>query len=135
MSEILENRFMKIITTFFAVIFFCLMCVSVSNAQMNNSADKPKDRPLQIKSKQRIDSSVFSRCFEGKRNTGIRAAVRVTFHSSGKVTEVEIAEPSGCESFDKEALRLARKIKFKPAVKDGVPITVVKTTEYGAYIY
>jgi TonB family protein len=46
-----------------------------------------------------------------------------------------IAEPSGCESFDKEALRLARKIKFKPAVKDGVPITVVKTTEYGAYIY
>lgn len=126
---------MKIIKTSLLLIFFCGMCVFGANAQSSSSTENSQDRPLKIKSKQRIDSSVFSRCFEGKRNTGIRASVKATFHSSGKVTEVEIAESSGCEYFDKEALRLAKKIKFKPAVKDGVPITVVKTTEYGAYIY
>lgn len=127
---------MKFITITITILIFCF--ASGANAQTNsssNSSNKPQDRPLEIKSKPRIDPNVFNRCFEGERNTGIKAKVKVTFHSSGKVTEVEIAESSGCEYFDKEALRIAKKIKFKPAIKDGEPITVVKITEYGAYIY
>jgi TonB family protein len=123
---------MKTISNLLIILFLCFAFAVSSNAQTSNNQ---QDRPLKIKSKPQISPSVFSRCLEGKRNTGIRALVKVTFHSSGKVTEVEIEESSGCEHFDKEALRIAKKLKFKPAIKDGEPITVVKTTEYGAYIH
>jgi TonB family protein len=114
---------MKIITTFFAVLVFCLMIVSVSNAQTNNSADKPKDRPLKIKSKPRVS---LGDCRESQGTTRIRA----TFDKSGKITAVEMIVSSGCESFDKNALRAAKGIKFQPEIKNGELITVSKQVEY-----
>lgn len=63
----------------------------------------------------------------------VRSAVvrlRVTFHESGKITEAAITLPSGCEFFDREALKAARKIKFRPARKNGKGITVTKNVDY-----
>jgi TonB family protein len=59
--------------------------------------------------------------------------IKVTFHSSGKVTMAEIAESSGCKFFDKETLRVARKIKFNPEIKNGEAATVIKTIEYNYF--
>ncbi len=56
--------------------------------------------------------------------------LRVTFHSSGEITDIQVIEDSGCEYFNNEAVRVAEKVKFNPAIKDGEPITVTKTMEY-----
>lgn len=114
---------MKIITTFFAILFFSLMCISVSNAQTNKSADKLKDRPLEIKSKPRVS---LGDCRQSEGITRLRA----TFDKSEKITIIELLISSGCESFDKNALRAAKGIKFKPEIKNGEPITVTKQLEY-----
>ena len=114
---------MRIITTFFAGLVFCLLCVSVSNAQTNKSADKLKDRPLEIKSKPRVS---LGDCRQSEGITRLRA----TFDKSEKITIIELLISSGCESFDKNALRAAKGIKFKTEIKDGEPITVTKQLEY-----
>ena len=45
------------------------------------------------------------------------AVLKVVLHRSGTVSEVKLIKGSGC-SFDKDAIRVARKIKFEPALKD-----------------
>jgi len=94
-----------------------------------------EDRPMKIISKSPPDPRSAQGCTENERSAGLAARLRVTFHSSGKVTDAEVAVSSGCVAFDDETLRVARKIKFRPAVKDGVAVTVVKQVEYSYYRY
>ena len=54
----------------------------------------------------------------------------VTFHYSGKVTDVKIKEESGCGAFDKNALKAAKKIKFRQETQNGKDITLIKTVQY-----
>src|SRR5687768_2662862 len=63
------------------------------------------------------------------------ALVRVTFHSSGTVSDVELRQSSGCYAFDQSALEVARRIEFEPEMKDGEAVTVVKMVEYSYRIY
>ncbi len=70
-----------------------------------------------------------SRVRECGRDSGV-VQLSVVFHKSGKVTEVEIVTSSGCEFFDRAALKAAKAIKFKPARQDGNNITVTKRVEY-----
>jgi TonB family protein len=58
------------------------------------------------------------------------ARLKVTFDKSGKVTNVDVARPSGCSAFDRNAVKAAKKIKFEPAIKNGEAITMVKQVEY-----
>jgi TonB family protein len=51
-------------------------------------------------------------------------------HETGKVTEVEVAEKSICDAFDKSAMKAARKIKFTPAREGGVAVSKYVTIEY-----
>ncbi|MBC8030166.1 MAG: energy transducer TonB [Pyrinomonadaceae bacterium] len=59
----------------------------------------------------------------------LRAVLRVVLHKSGIVTGVTLVKGSGC-SFDKEAIRVARSIKFEPAKKDGQPVSQYLQVEY-----
>jgi TonB family protein len=54
----------------------------------------------------------------------------VTFHSSAKVTGVEVVSTSGCEYFDRASVEAAMKIKFQPAIKNGEAQTTVKAVQY-----
>lgn len=63
------------------------------------------------------------------------ALVRVTFHSSGTVSDVELRQSSGCNTFDQNALDAARRIEFEPEMKDGKAVTVFKMIEYSYRIY
>jgi TonB family protein len=56
--------------------------------------------------------------------------LRVTFDKSAKITEAVIVQSSGCQDFDNNAIKAARGIKFKPAIKDGEEATVTKPVEY-----
>lgn len=122
---------MKLITITIAILLFCAAFASGANAQSNNSSNssnKQQDRPLEIKHKPRVE---LGNC---QQRSGV-TRLRVTFDKSAKVTNVEIASSSGCESFDRKAIEAAKKIKFKPAIKDGEPITVVRQIEYAFTIY
>lgn len=60
--------------------------------------------------------------------------LRVTFLASGKVGEVTLV--SGLtDELNQQAIEAARKIKFEPAKKNGVAVTVTKTVEYSFSLY
>ena len=130
---------MKIyLSIFFSVVILTFLFNFSANAQIDsksNKNEKQQDRPLKIKSVTPPDRSLFGRCFEDKRNAQLQIEVKVTFHSSGKVTDAEIVKASGCGYFDKECLRIVKKIKFNPEIKNGEAITIIKPMRYNAYIY
>lgn len=120
------------ITNTLSVIFLTLFFIFTVNAQDNSG--KNQDKPVEIKSKPRISKSVIGKCLSDQRNATVKVRLRVTFHSSGEITELQIVEPSGCEFLDKEALRVAKKIKFNPEIKNGEAVTVSKNLEYAASV-
>lgn len=61
--------------------------------------------------------------------------LRATFDKSAKVTDVVVTQSSGCEAFDKNAIRAARGIKFKPATKNGEAVSISKPLEYQFKIF
>jgi TonB family protein len=116
----------------FTVFFFALAFVVASNAQQipPASGDKQKnpaqekDRPLQIEHKP------FAKTGNCPNKSRGLTRLRVTFDKSAKVTNAEIVISSGCDDFDRAAVRAASAIKFKPAIKNGEPVTVSKLMEY-----
>ena len=120
-----------------AILFFIGIFGSSVNAQEttdpNNSdikSQKPDyDRNIVVKKKPQ--PIVPHSCSQ---TSGI-TQVRATFDKSGSITEVELIASSGCDGFDQNAVKAAKKIKFKPATKDGEPITVKKTIEYAFSLY
>lgn len=125
---------MKInLTNLFSVLFLSLLFVFPANGQTENKNNNQQtDRPLKINSRPRPE--LPRKCFEGKPNAYLKVRLKATFHSSGDITDIEIAESSGCDAFDKECIRVSKKIKFKPAIKNGELVTVTKTIEYSASI-
>ena len=125
--------------------FLALMCFAAvnSNAQTDDKSDKSEkvsqkqteDKPVKITAKPGISADVFNKCLKDSRNKAITVVLKVTFHSSGKITDVVIFQDSGCQYFNDEAIKAAKKIKFKAAVKNGEPITVTKTVSYQTGIY
>lgn len=59
----------------------------------------------------------------------VRAKVRAVLHKSGKVTEVIVTEPSGC-SYDREVIKVVKKLNCSPAMKDGRPVSQYSEIEY-----
>jgi len=111
--------------------------VGVANGQTKNdssikatkeNAAQVEDQELRIIKKPRASGRS---CSEDKATVRLKVA----FHSSGKVTNVEIIESSGCKNFNNNAVKAAQKIKFKPAVKNGEAITIVRTVEYVYQLY
>jgi len=116
------------------VILICgLMFVVKSNAQTKDSSDsfgnqtkkQTSDKPIKI----------IKKMFSGLRSTSCTessgvVSVRAIFDKSAKITNTEIVKSSGCDEFDRNALIIAKKIKFEPAIKDGEPVTVMKVIQY-----
>ena len=51
------------------------------------------------------------------------ASLGAVLRKSGKVTEAEILKDSGCRSYDEDALRVVRNVRFNPALKDDRPVS------------
>jgi|GEM_PF-3522657 len=58
------------------------------------------------------------------------ARVLVILHKSGKVSDVKFLIASECQRFNENSLDSAKKIKFKPALKDGQPVSVSVMVEF-----
>lgn len=118
---------MKLFGLIYTILLLTFMVAYESRGQTNTSPDssaiQEKDRPLKISKKPKPASGGCSR-------SSAMARLRVTFDKSGKVSTVEIARPSGCDEFDQNAIKAAKKIKFEPAIKNGDAVTVVRQVEY-----
>lgn len=117
---------MKMMHRIFTILLFSGFAVN-SYGQTNDLvkfSERQKDKSLKILKKPTATGSLS--CPKGL------AVVKlsVTFHSSGKVTEVAVSESSTCAAFDKKAVKAAKKIQFEPEIKDGSPVTVVKFVQY-----
>lgn len=119
---------MKRVFLLFVVLFlggmFAANGKEQSNDQPSPSENQSVNSPLKIKKK---PSARAQGC--DRQSSGV-IRVKVTFDKSGVVTKVVRISGSGCGRFDDEAIRAAKKIKFEPATKDGVAVTVVRTLEY-----
>ncbi|HEX8368357.1 MAG TPA: energy transducer TonB [Pyrinomonadaceae bacterium] len=122
----------KFCKSLFAVFFFALVFVVASNAQQTppdstgkqKTATQEKDRPLEIEHKP------FAKTGNCPHQSRGLTRLRVTFDKSAKVTNAKIVISSGCDDFDREAVKAAGGIRFKPAIKNGEPVTVSKLIEY-----
>lgn len=122
----------KIILIFFAVLLFSFSFIVVSGGQTTNSSsqdgkqdskNQQPDQQVKIKSKPRVE---IGNCEQA---VGM-VRLKVTFDQSAEITNVETVKSSDCDSFDRAAIKAAKEIKFKPAVKDGQPITITLNIEY-----
>lgn len=124
---------MKLKNVIFVMLIGGLMCVIESNAQTtispgssgNQTTQSMPDKPLKI----------IKKMFSGLRSSGCAepsgiVSVRATFDKSAKITETELVKSSGCDEFDRNALIIAKKIKFEPAIKNGEAITTTKIIQY-----
>jgi TonB family protein len=66
--------------------------------------------------------------------SGKKVVLRVTFGANGQIGAISVI--SGLpEGLTEEAIEAAKKIKFKPARRGGVPYSVTKPVEYELWIY
>ena len=130
-----HQQIMKKTLIILAILFFAAIFVGSVNAQSVNNSNKIEtvqkqdyDQNIQIIKKPQPRFSRDCEQFSG------RTRILVTFDKSEKVTNVEIVSTSGCFGFDQNALRAAKSIKFKAAMKNGEPVTVKKQVEYSYMI-
>ncbi len=87
-----------------------------------------KEVDVKAKIKQTTDAPQPGRdCFEFDYPRVV--VLKVVLHKSGIVSDVTLIKKSGC-SYDKDAIRVARKIKFEPAKKDGQDVSQYLTVQY-----
>jgi TonB family protein len=129
--------------------FLCLICACVFGAAQDSTA-KPTPSPgngsgdanlstpskpanlkgVRILSKPRADYTQPARINE------VEGAVRlrVMFLASGEIGEV-IPLSGLAYGLTEQAMAAARQIRFEPATRDGIAVSVIKIVEYSFYIY
>jgi len=65
---------------------------------------------------------------------GARIRLRVVLHKSGTVTAIKTIKSASC-SLDEKAIKTVHKIKFTPAIKNGVAVSQYMTMEFGIHKY
>ncbi len=115
----------KNIAAFFltALLFFAFVFSTDARTNIANRFDQTNTTKLKIVKKP------IPRAGKCSQSSGL-AVVRVTFDKSGVISSAEIFKSSGCDNFDKNALKSARAIEFEPQVENGEAVTVSKQVEY-----
>lgn len=90
----------------------------------------PSKIPLKILSKPKAAYTDSAR----KRNVNGTVRLLVAFDASGKIGPILVAKALD-EDLDGQAIRAARSMTFKPATKNGVPYSTIRTVEYSFQIY
>lgn len=105
-----------------------------AQAQTNGDPE-PKgkgDQPLKILKREPI-GSVLGRCRDI--SNGSFVSLRVEFLDVGRIGKVSIGRVTGCDYFDTEAIKAAKRIKFRPQVKAGKPVTTTRRVDYSVSGY
>ena len=59
----------------------------------------------------------------------VGVSLQVVLRKSGKVTDITVLKSSGC-SYDREAIKAVKKLKFVAAIKSGQPVSQRSNIEY-----
>ena len=59
----------------------------------------------------------------------VGVSLKVVLRKSGKVTDITVVKSSGC-SYDREAIKAVKKLKFDAAIKSGQPVSQLTHIEY-----
>ena len=65
-----------------------------------------------------------------RRRVRLLVIVSAVLRKSGKVSEPELVRGSGCNSYDRDAIRAVSNVKFNPALKDNRPVSQFLRFEY-----
>ena len=85
------------------------------------------DEKAYIKSKPGVAGTPEDyRCLNSEGTVRLRGVMR----KSGRVTDVTLVRTSGCPGFDEGAMQALRKVVFRPAKKDGRPVSQLANFEY-----
>lgn len=100
-----------------------------SDNDVRETLDQDRTK-LRIVSKPRPQYTDLAR----QNNTQGTVVLRVTFLASGNIGSVNTVKelPDG---LTEEAIEAARRIKFKPVIKDGQPVSITRSVEYTFSIY
>ena len=100
------------------------------DASLPESPDDGTVTPLKILTKPRPGYT------DSARQRGVQGTIllRVVFDAFGRIGPILVTRSLDSD-LDRQAVLAARKIRFTPATKNGLPITVVKQIEYSFAIY
>ena len=99
------------------------------NSEVSGSTKSSRfDSPLEILDKPRASYPTGGGCFQGK------VVLKVTFSDTGKIGAISVISGLG-NGATENALEAAKQIKFKPAIKNGKPVSVTKPVEYVFTLY
>ena len=125
----IESGLLLLAIIVFSVVASASSTYAQSPDNSNQARQNSQDKPLKIKKKPHASPRGCDDIGSG------RVILKITFDKSAKVTKVVPVRRSGCQRFDESAVDAAKKIRFEPAIKNGEPVTVVKTVEYSFSIY
>lgn len=118
---------MHLVVMLVSSLCLCTVGASIRNGQ---SVDDKVYTPDQVDVKARIKNKTEnipkqpSDC-----PAKLQVSLRIVLRKSGSVTDITIVKSSGC-SYDQEAVKTARKLKFDPAVKAGQQVSQYLNFEY-----
>jgi len=131
----------KLLAVMTLILVACLM--PAHQALAVTQLDKPEEsgddrvyRPDEVDEKAVIDrkSLDYPSSMGCKGATG-RALVLTVLRKTGQVTDAVLRIESGCEDFDRRAVKAALKVKFKPAMKDGQPVSQRMAFEFNFTVH
>ena len=122
------------IATIFSAVEMTPLVVSGCLYQETTEKEKqPPPKKAVVKSKPEPHCPKEAR----KQHIAVTIVLRAIFRSSGEVTDVRFDKviPSDLpedirKAFTEESIKAARQIKFKPAMKDGHPVSMYMQLEY-----
>jgi outer membrane biosynthesis protein TonB len=120
----------------FISIFLLLCFIEAIRPQTNASNNQTQGDIDQIYKQSEVDipakilkQTYAKGAYKCSDSTGL-ARVVVVFHKSGKINIVKMSVPSNCSYFNKQVENVIKKIEFKPAIKNGKPVSQTQTLEY-----
>lgn len=76
------------------------------------------------------------RGFEIQNSANCKIQLKVEFLASEKIGNVSVvSDPCNNESFERQAIEAAKKLKFKAQVENGKKVTVIKTVEFSFTVF
>jgi len=105
-------------------------------SEANRSEDVPAAAPCEGTCKMKILSKPRPGYTDTARQNNVQGSVtlRITFLASGEIGSISPVS-SLPDGLTEQAIAAARKIRFQPATRDGVPYTTSATVQYGFTIY
>lgn len=123
-----------LITLLLAGLVFPGLNFSAVARSLHRSDDKPEERiyePKEVDQKARITKKSEPRYTEQARRkrTSGWVVLRVVFKASGEIGDIEVIRDAP-DGLTEECIKVAREIKFEPAMKDGHPVSTYVRVEY-----